>query len=231
VTQKILNEFMSDLEQAIKNELRRTALKWSIFAVVILAIGGILVAAFSSHPEIKPLLQNPLAYIVAIGALLAPFVNGLRSRFSQLGNSPGNRFGTAGTAVEQGIEHGYDQVLIEFNYLNHNIGITYPLVEFFLWEEIEYIGPSNRSKAIMDGYDFLVHVFWTSEDREEELQRVVRAAFGPIGAFIGAQLHTQGTTSRLWSGITGSGSKPIQATQLRNPASRTQSTPVKQNGQ
>jgi hypothetical protein len=199
VTQKILNEFMSDFEQAIKEDLWRTTKKWWIFIAVIglivLGLVGIPVISAIVNPSknsFNPstLLQNPLAYIAALGALIAPFVNGLRSRFAQFGNSPGSRFGTAGTDVAQGLTRGYDQVLTEFNYLNYNLGLTYPLVEFFLWEKIDFGG-----NAVKDGYDFLVHVFWTSDDREQELMRVTQAAFGPIGAYIGSQLNTSTSSS------------------------------------
>ena len=85
--------------------------------------------------------------------------------------------------MEQALENGYKQILIEFDYLNHNVGITFPLIEFFVWEEIKFGG-----NAIEDGYDFLVNVFWTDTDRQEEIQRVTRAALGPIGMFVGASL-------------------------------------------
>jgi hypothetical protein len=234
VTQKILNEFMSDLERAVRNELRRTTSLWVVFVLVILAILGFLVIAAShtSNP-IQTLFNNPLVYLTALGVAIAPFVNAINSRFAQIGNALGSRFGAAGTAVEQGLQRGYDQVLTEFNYLNHNIGITYPLVEFFLWEEIDFGG-----NAVKDGYDFLVHVFWTSDDREQELMRVARAAFGPIGAFIGAKLSTSTSSSGTQRRAVAARSSNNPQSQLarqqeqpqRAPAGSTQAAQVKQSG-
>ena len=40
---------------------------------------------------------------------------------------------------------------------------------------------------IRDGYDFLTKVIWTEQDRAAEIQRIARAAFGPLGLFLGAQ--------------------------------------------
>jgi hypothetical protein len=48
-------------------------------------------------------------------------------------------------------------------------------------------GAEPIETAIEDGYVFLVKVFWTREDFEEEFKRVAQAAFGPISAFIHAQ--------------------------------------------
>jgi hypothetical protein len=49
---------------------------------------------------------------------------------------------------------------------------------------------------IKDAFDFLQHIVWTNEDRADEIGRIARAAFGPIGAFVGAQLHTSSSPSR-----------------------------------
>lgn len=195
VTQKILNEFMSDFEDAVKADFRRATQRWWLFAVVIaviiLALLGIPaisalvnLAKNGSNLNLSTLLQNPLAFIAALAALMAPLISGLGNRFARFWNTLAGRFGTVGTDIAQGLTRGYEQVLNEFNYLNYHVGITYPLVEFFIWEEISFNG-----NPVKDGYDFLVHVFWTSQDREEELKRVTRAAFGPIGAYIEAQLH------------------------------------------
>ena len=41
---------------------------------------------------------------------------------------------------------------------------------------------------IKDAYDFLTKIAWTDQEKADEIGRIARAAFGPIGAFIGAQL-------------------------------------------
>ena len=40
--------------------------------------------------------------------------------------------GLAGAALIDAFQNGYKQILIEFDYLNHNVAVTYPLVEYFI---------------------------------------------------------------------------------------------------
>lgn len=185
ITQRMLNDFMHDVEQAASREffslrMMRGVLVGITILLLIIVLLGIYYAAQYQHLPLNTLFNSPLLIIAAIGAAIAPFVTGITSRLGRIGTF----FGGAGTAIEGALQQGYDRILIEFDYLNHNVAITYPLIEFFIWEEIEF-----GEDPIKDGYDFLVNVFWTAPEREEELQRVVRAAFGPIGAFVGAQLE------------------------------------------
>ena len=189
ITQRILNDFMQDVEQTARKEIFSfSTLRWVYVGIALLllviVLGGIVYATQTN--QLSTLFSSPLLIIAAIGAAIAPFVTGITSRLGRIGTF----LSGAGTAIEGALQQGYDRILIEFDYLNHNVAITYPLIEFFIWEEIKFgENPDpNKKNPIKDGYDFLVNVFWTDADREEELQRVVRAAFGPIGAFVGAQL-------------------------------------------
>lgn len=195
VTQRILNEFMYDLELSLRDEIlkNRTLRRVSVIIVAVLFVIIVLLIAGAVKYQglsVSGIIQSPIVIITAIGALLAPFVAGVSSRLSQLGTY----FGAAGTAMEQALQRGYERILIEFGYLNHNVAIAFPLIEFFLWEELKAVeanpnGAEPIKTAIEDGYDFLVKVFWTRTDFEEEFQRVAQAAFGPISAFIHAQLQ------------------------------------------
>lgn len=201
VTQRILNDFMKDLEQAMKDEIlkNRTVRRAStviiavIFAIIVLIIAG---AVKYQNFSLSGIIQSPVVIITAIGALLTPFVTSISSRLSKLGTF----FGTAGTAMEQALQRGYTQMLIEFDYLNHNVAVTFPLIEFFIWDELKVLVENPNGEkvvtTIQDGYDFLVNVFWSKADFEEEFQRVARAAFGPISAFIGAQLGVTTPTAK-----------------------------------
>lgn len=40
--------------------------------------------------------------------------------------------------------------------------------------------------SMTSAYDFLTKIIWSEEERKDEIQRVTRAAFGPIGGFVGA---------------------------------------------
>jgi hypothetical protein len=46
------------------------------------------------------------------------------------------------------------------------------------------------SLTIRSSYDFLTQIIWTAEERDTEIKHVARAAFGPIGGFVGAHLKT-----------------------------------------
>jgi len=203
VTQRILDEFMQDLEKAIIDEIKNNKvlrnLSIGIIAVIFVIIALLIVAAATNYQgfSFSDLIKSPLVIITAIGALITPFVTGISSRLSKLGTF----FGTAGTATEQGLQRGYGRLLIEFGYLNHNLAITFPLIEFFLWEDLQAVeanpnGAEPIKTAIEDGYDFLVKVFWTKADFEEEFQRVAQAAFGPISAFIHAQLQVTPSSAK-----------------------------------
>ena len=102
-----------------------------------------------------------------------------------------------------------------------------PLIEFFVLNSNkdgknanETIQNTNRQVhkydfSINDSYDFLTNVIWTHGDREEELNRLVRAASGPIGTFIGGKLKatgngTDGTASKDSGSTSQSGSSSKQ---------------------
>ncbi len=195
VSQKILNDFMQDLEHATSNEFLRLRKRGLNAVGVILIIGLIvlgLVLAALFVPQIRDLntgqITNPLTLVVLLWGGVAAFVSSVMGR---LGDAL-TRFGPAGTAVADSFEQGYNRVLLEFDDLNHNVAITNPLIEFFALQDwtvlVESPSGEKVEKAIKDGYDFLAYVFWTDEDRKDEIKQVARAAFGPIGAFVGSEL-------------------------------------------
>jgi hypothetical protein len=184
VTQRILNDFMQDVELAVRNEftqnktLRRISLIviGIIFLLIVLLI---LVGVTKSQISLNQLIQSPFVIITAIGALVTPLITSILNRLRGFGTV----LGVAGTAIEESLQRGYERILIEFDDLNRYVAITYPLIEFFVWENFEVGG-----QPIKDGYDFLVNVFWSDSDLEDELKRVARAAFGPISSLIDAQI-------------------------------------------
>jgi hypothetical protein len=204
VTRRILNNFMSEfetwvkqeLEQPIQNEVNRFRTPMIVFGVLALVIvgGGIVLLAVTGQ------LQS-LAAVIALfvgsaltlvssgltraGSLLSPAPNTQTATASTTANNAnleerlGSLFGQAGETIVTVFQDAYQQILIEFDYLNHNVAISYPLIEFFT------TNTPDISEDIKDGYYFLTNVVWTSKEREEELDRVTRAAFGPLGALIG----------------------------------------------
>ncbi|MEO8970891.1 MAG: hypothetical protein ABI406_04730 [Ktedonobacteraceae bacterium] len=198
VTQTILNDFMQELEHASSIEFQRIRKRglnsfWIVMAVAVLVLLLVLVGLFV--PQIRALnsgqVTNPLTLIVLLWGGAAAFVSSVMGR---LGDAL-SRFGPAGTSVAQSFEQGYDRVQLEFDYLNHNIAVTYPLIEFFSLSDFTVLveNPSGEAveTAIKDGYNFLAYVCWTDDDRKNEVKQVARAAFGPIGAFVGAELKSE----------------------------------------
>ena len=198
VTQTILNDFMQELEHAASVEFQRIRKRglnsfWIVIAVAVLVL--LLVLAGLFVPQIRELnsgqITNPLTLIVLLWGGAAAFVSSIMGR---LGDAL-SRFGPAGTAVADAFEQGYERVQLEFDYLNHNIAVTYPLIEFFALADFTVLveNPNGEAKetAIKDGYKFLAYVCWTDNDRKNEIKQVTRAAFGPIGAFVGAELKSE----------------------------------------
>ncbi len=91
--------------------------------------------------------------------------------------------GSFGSTIMSDFDRGYQQILIEFDSLNHNVSVAFPFIEFFI------TSPLLFTKEIKDGYNFLTTVIWTEEERAHEIERIAQAAFGPLGAVVGAQLQ------------------------------------------
>jgi hypothetical protein len=79
----------------------------------------------------------------------------------------------AGKTLLEALERGYEQARIELDGLNRSVAVAYPLVEFFV---LTFVLKSEAA--------FLTQIIWSGTEREEELKRVVRAAFGPLAVFI-----------------------------------------------
>ena len=50
---------------------------------------------------------------------------------------------------------------------------------------------TNALLPIKDAYEFLTKIAWTDQERADEIGRIARVAFGPIGAFVGAQISLE----------------------------------------
>ena len=70
-------------------------------------------------------------------------------------------------------ERGYEQIRIELDGLNRSVAVAYPLVEFF---GLTFQWQSEAA--------FLTNIIWSGAEREVEIKRVMRAAFGPLTLFI-----------------------------------------------
>lgn len=188
VTQRLLNDFIRDVEEAARKEF--FSLKWVGRTLVVIAVVLLVIIVASifylvlqwqvvQDKGLGALFGGSLLGLGAIATATVPFARGITNRLGGMGAL----LNQAGTTVETYIQQGYQRVQQEFDHLNHNVAITYPLIEFFVWEEITY-----GNVSIEDGYDFLMNVFWTASDRKDELQRIVRFAFGPFGTFVASQI-------------------------------------------
>ena len=254
VTQRILNDFMSDFEQAagqeIQNEIRKFRTPLIIGGGVILLLLVSLVLLFIFFQSSYQALVSGFALVVGgIVGFFGTVVARFRSVFSPSTGGATTTAGSAspisaipglaGDALVEAFQNGYKQILIEFDYLNHNVSITYPLIEFFILysdqlakkikadiaqvdnaqvgstngnsisQRIVSLFPGKNKESlnnkpanevtteavhlIKDAYEFLTQIAWTNQDRADEIGRIARAAFGPIGAFIGAQLSLSST--------------------------------------
>jgi hypothetical protein len=212
VTQHILNDFMNECEQAtsqeIQNEIKKFRVPLIIGGGVILLLLVTIILLFITFPSSSQTLASGFALV--IGGIVG-FFGTVAARLSSIFSpSPSSAVttqgsagpltaipGLAGAALVEAFQSGYNQILVEFDYLNHNISITYPLVEFFILQSVLTAKQINENisevetvvvETIKDAYDFLTQIAWTNQDRADEIARVARAAFGPIGAFVGAQL-------------------------------------------
>jgi len=227
VTQRILNDFMGSFEKAtsqeIQDQIRRYRIPLIIGGVVILLLLGLFVLLVVVVPSLSQALVSGFALVVGgIVGFFGTIVGRLSSVFSPARSgaatapdsaSPMSAIpGLAGTALVDAFQNGYKQILIEFDYLNHNVSITYPLVEYFILHSnqlamrkannAQAVTPAKKSTSqslasevttdagdlIKDAYDFLTQIAWTNQERADEIGRIARAAFGPIGAFVGAQI-------------------------------------------
>jgi hypothetical protein len=78
-----------------------------------------------------------------------------------------------GKIVLEALERGYEQARIELDSLNRSVAVAYPLVEFF-----------GLALTLQGDATFLTEIIWSGKAREEEIKRVLGAAFGPLAVFI-----------------------------------------------
>ena len=200
VTQRIVNDFMGSFERAISTSLQKEFRKHMAAIIVgglivLLTIGFIVYLLINSQNQLQNLVSASVFIVGSIVGFVGTFISRLSSFFTptpsataavqERASSISAIPGLAGTALVEAFQNGYKEILIDFDYLNHNISITYPLVEYFISQSL---ANPNAVQPIKDAYDFLTQIAWTSKERSDEIQRIAQAAFGPIGAFVGAQI-------------------------------------------
>lgn len=100
----------------------------------------------------------------------------------------GSWAGKAGSLLYSMWQAAYEQVRREFAFLNHVVGVAYPLVECFVLSS-EGSGGGDRTVQVADiktDYEFVTQVIWSSDDRKQELEDIVATALQPLRLAIGA---------------------------------------------
>ncbi len=209
VTQQLLTDFMDKVEQFLLNSnLGRNfpVVAWITFIVLVILVIILVIASVY-------LGQNFAAVLVfVLGGVFGFIANavstiwtgifpsavvakpGVSSPTSPVQNAALDRvsavLGQAGSVLVEVFQDAYKRILIEFDYLDHAVSVASPLLMFFVNNTQGFIG----DRSIKNGYDFLVNVIWNDEEQwSEEVDNVVFAAFGPIGALIkNGQVNAQG---------------------------------------
>jgi hypothetical protein len=110
---------------------------------------------------------------------------GTSSEWSDVAGRVESITATAVSDILHDFERGYAQAQHDLQWLGRSIGVSYPLVEFFVLEE--------SWKSIQADIQFMDSVVWNDTDRRQEIVRVASAAFGALGAFAMAAATNQTT--------------------------------------
>jgi len=99
--------------------------------------------------------------------------------------------GTIDAALLAMLQTAMAQIRADLSALNHQVGVSYPLIECFV---VSTSPPLVQ--AIRDDYAFMTQVIWSDTERADEVRGVVRAALGPIGILINAHVDTARAADR-----------------------------------
>jgi len=205
VTKRILNNIMAEFENNARKEVltstedtlkrfRTPMIVAGILLVVILG-GGLALLVFTGQLQslaavIALLIGSALTLVstvmTRVSSLSSPTSNGqspttsAAANTTNIGQGLSSIWGMTGEAIVTAFQNAYKQILLEFDDLNHYVAISFPLIDFFIM-----ISP-QVGEEIKDSYIFLTKIVWTSDEQREEIERVARAAFGPLGALIGS---------------------------------------------
>ena len=223
VTQRIWNDFMQEFEQAaskgvfntVEKDFRRYLIPIIAGIAVLILVLGFFAFVLIRFPSLVQSLVTTI--VLVIGSIVGFFgttAARARSSLSTASAAVENAgpitalAGLAETGLIDAFQSGYKQIQNEFDYLDHSVSATYPLVELFISNSIQLAASKNAQpsssntsskqsansgvatdagNAINDAYDFLMQIVWADQDRAEEIARITRASLGPIGALIGAQ--------------------------------------------
>jgi len=156
VTQRIWNDFMQEFEQAtskgvfntVEKNFRRYLIPIIAGIAVLILILGFSVFLLLHFPGLQQSLVT--TFVLVIGSVVGFFgtTAGRVRSFSSTAPADATAAlesagpiaaiaGIAGTGLIDAFQNGYHQIQTEFDYLDHNVSVTYPLVEFFVSNSIQ----------------------------------------------------------------------------------------------
>jgi len=208
VTKRILNNVMAQFESMAEKELLHPAQQqlkqlWTPFigvGILLLIIVGAGLFLLVQTGQLQSLAAVIALLVGSALTLVSTVLTRASSTFfpasneqpptknaaannSNLDQRLSSMFGLAGEAIVTAFQNAYKQILIGFDDLNHYVAISYPLIDFFIMHSPQI------DEEIKDSYIFLTKIAWTKDEQREEIERVARVAFGPLGALIGPRLN------------------------------------------
>lgn len=146
----------------------------------VLGIGPVLAAIVGYRATTQATQSGTAATSVAVtsAGAKAPSAGSdsaaATSTHSSVADFLGNMMSTVDAALVTMLNAAQKQIRIDLAVLNHQIGLSYPLIETIV----------KSTGDVKDDYAFMTQVIWSNTDRKNEALSVVRAALGPIGLLI-----------------------------------------------
>jgi hypothetical protein len=213
ITRKLYNDFMSQFQQAARPSLlvtvqtahktirRRNIMLIGFGVLLAVLLAGLLIPMFEvQNKALFSILVSTITVIFGFASTFADplnkffvsFMDAQSSKTKETGtpdsSSPIQRFtqafGLTNLEMVTTFEKGYQQILFEFNDLNQNVSITYPLIEFLKRNS----SLLREDYEIKDDYEFLTKIAWIDQKQQAQIEQRVLAAFGLLGTYVGAQL-------------------------------------------
>ncbi|HEY2383510.1 MAG TPA: hypothetical protein VGK48_20240 [Terriglobia bacterium] len=185
--QTLVKDIRSEAAAAVENAFGASrALAWAlVICGIVVAVGGGLLL-FPSISHLAAGTGGAAAIVTSVWGILnlSRLKNSSDQAINQLDQKAGGGTSAANSGLLSGIEgvehsaevalmqafqRGYEQMRIELDSLNRSVAVSYPLVEFF-----------GRTLKLDSDIDFLKDIFWNGTKRAEEIERIIRAAFGAL---------------------------------------------------
>jgi hypothetical protein len=213
LVQTVIDRFQDEVRKGLWQEIGENVARTIVpvvAAVLALSIPGLLWLLIA-HPGVAPnsLNANGLWAVLSVGPAIAalvgarslvpargaPTTNVATSTTETTASASGSK--TSSASYLQGMISTIDSTLVamlqaastqlrlDLAALNHQVGVTYPLLDCFI--------ESPSINSVQSDYQFMTEVIWDDTDRQDEIEGIVRAALGPLGLLV--RTHIEETSS------------------------------------